>query len=140
METFDPDTAGMAEIYRYYRSVSNDDQSRVAAERYLAAIEHDIQFTFGDSLIQLWLKAHELSKYLGNQTKGIEYLTHAVNAQPANFHGHKRLASYLIETDRHQEALEQLQWCYQRRPGDPWVRDKLYETRRRTISRRMSES
>ena len=114
----EPDLDGLAKFYSHYAKTNRDDQLAALAPYYSSALRARADTLEGDHAAQVWTTAYVIHRRTGNSAEAVECLRRCVSATPAHFTRRRTLALYLAELGRHEESIEQIEWCLRRRPDN----------------------
>jgi O-antigen ligase/tetratricopeptide (TPR) repeat protein len=125
--TFDPDLAGLRALFKKYRDSGRPDQAMAVAPNYVLRLEEEARLEQGRRGAWLWISASEVHEFLGDGPRAVACARKGVEMTPNNVKAHLALAARCMAQREYDEALEQLQWCLNRKPGDTRLQ-RLYQT------------
>ena len=133
LREWQPDTEGLQEIYARYMKLNMAEQAKYIGGYLAQALEKDISRLEGPAAAQGWNQLALVHEYRGDARRSLECLRRALALAPDDFELHHRLAVEALEHGDFSLAVEQLQWCSYRQPGNRQLRDQLVQARRRQL-------
>jgi len=135
LTSFDPDLAGLRELYDQYVPVAPPETLGPLLDRYAQAAEADASRIGNESAAAMWVVARQIHIKRGDTLRAQLCLQHALTADPANYEVHYLLGLQLSEAGRMEEAEQHLTWCQMRKPSDVRLAQKLEAVTKARISR-----
>jgi O-antigen ligase/tetratricopeptide (TPR) repeat protein len=118
VEAFAPDTEALATVVDAYRTSPDVEGFRTIAARLADELVGQAEgLRFGDA-VKAWRNAHHLYVELGDAAGADRTARGAVAADPNNLQARRALGKWLFSQQQYAEAIEHLEWCKRRNPGD----------------------
>ena len=115
---FQPDLAGLRDLFEYYRSRKLAEQMSVVGEQYVIELEQRAALMAGAPASELWYDAQGVHQALGNVQESADAAKKAVLAQPGEYKNHFACALRMRDAGRLEDAVREFKWCASRRPQD----------------------
>jgi tetratricopeptide (TPR) repeat protein len=135
VEQFQPDLATLRSLYANYRDHEQDMQARFVAAPLAHALELQAGRESGAKAAALWFELQGIYRYLDDVSRSLDAVRRAAAEAPEDYAIRRGLAERLLESNRFDEAVEQLKWCLRQRPHDINLQQKLAEAGRRQVRR-----
>lgn len=126
---FEPDLAGLEQLFQKYRSQDRVEEAKLVANRFLTALRNDLATKPSAEAASRWCQAQNVYAWLGDGKQSLECQRRAVELVPLNFDNRRHLAKLLVQQNRLNEAIEQYEWCLRRQPDDPSLQQELVDTK-----------
>ena len=118
LETFQPDRTGLSIMFAYYREQSDEASLQKVGRRLVVEVEQDARLGRGEDAARNWHSVHRIHHALDDRKSALVALQRSVQVTPNHIWRRYDLARYLVEVNRCDVAIEHLQWCLRRRPGE----------------------
>lgn len=131
VEHFEPEIDGLAELQRFYRHRKLDGHVRYIAHLYAPALETAAnEADKPQAAAAFWNQASREYASLDQNVKSLQCARNAVTHNKHDFELRSRLARLLVSNDDFDEAIEHLNWCLRRKPGDQSLTGRLVQAKR----------
>jgi hypothetical protein len=118
IETFEPDTDGLRQIYSFYREQKLVPQSLEAGTHFANALVQDADRQEAAVAAEYYSQAAEVYDFLGDNYNYLQCAQRAVRLSAENYRMRRSLTHALTKCARYEDAIDQLRWCRSRRPDD----------------------
>lgn len=125
LDEFSPDVDGLYGLYRKYHSLGLVEEATVIYSPLVASIVKQAQQETGDAAASRWWQAHTILVSEGDFEQATLFGGNALRASPNSFAMRRGFAEYLVKQQQYDEAIEHIQWCLRRAPGDRGLLDSL---------------
>jgi hypothetical protein len=118
LDVFQPDLAGLRDLFEYYRREGFDQQMQFIGERYASELESRADLMAGAPAGKLWYDAQGVHDVLGHVEESADAARNAVLAQPGEYRNHFACALRMRDAGRLEDAVKEFRWCASRKPND----------------------
>jgi tetratricopeptide (TPR) repeat protein len=106
-------------ICNHYEQLGLADQAAYAAAQYAGLIENQARQLPAEEAADLWEKAQVVYTRLEAWPQALECAQQAASLAPQDYDKRLTHARLLLQQEEFDAAVEEFQWCLQRRPNDP---------------------
>ncbi|MBN1911663.1 MAG: O-antigen ligase family protein [Pirellulales bacterium] len=135
LNTFQPDLVILRQLESVYTPRATDAQLVALRRCHADAAEAAAQAQSGPSAAKFWREARLARYRLGDMAGTLECLRRACECDPNDYDTRHRLALDLARQQCYGEAREHIQWCLDRQPDDPALREVARQVTRYQASR-----
>lgn len=118
-EQFQPDMNAALLICNHYEQVGLAEEAQYAAAQYAGLIEKEAQQLPANEAAALWEKAQVVYTRLEAWPQALACAEQAAHLEPQDYDKRLAYGRLLLQEERFDDAVEEFQWCLQRRPNDP---------------------
>ena len=129
IEVFNPGLEVLRMLYFRYRQLELDHQLATFRPHYVQRLVEEAAAKPAETAAQLWLTAHNLYAEMDDSEQAEACCRKAAELRPYDFTIRRTFGRRLLLNHRFREAVAQLQWCADRRPGDASLRRDLEQAR-----------
>jgi O-antigen ligase/tetratricopeptide (TPR) repeat protein len=118
LEALQPDWTRIGVIYRRYQYLNRREDAVFAGRRFIKLLKDEALKQSGDSACSLWSEVASAYDYLDEPENALTAIELAMRAAPGNFSARRAHAFYLLEANRYDHAVKELEWCLRHDPND----------------------
>lgn len=118
LDVFQPDLAGLRDLFEYYRARELPEQLAIVGQRYASELEQRASLMAGRPAGELWYDAQGVHQAIGNVEESADAAKKAVLAQPGEYKNHFACALRMRDAGRLEDAVREFKWCASRKPDD----------------------
>jgi len=134
IEQFQPDRMGLTTFYQFFRSQNRNEDAQFVGRKLVVLLEENATKQRLNKAADAWREAREIYLFLKESDKALECARNTSTNAPSSIHDRKSLAKILLDCDRVDEAIQELQWCKSRKPDDLDTLDALKSANRRRVA------
>ena len=116
---FAPDAHGMRDLFEYYRHQNMRNQMTVVGHEYVTHLVAQAQLMTGNTASKMWLDITYAHEQMGDLQAAADAAEQAVLAEPYAYQNRFVCACRMRDAGRLSRAIEEFQWCEDRRPNAP---------------------
>ena len=131
VQQLEPDVGGLRRLFSHYRQRNQIESAHTVGHHLARQLEASAEEQSGERRAAFWQQAQSVYVFLNRPTEATRCLTESVKAAPNQFAVRRKLAMQLLRQKQYREAIEQLEWCVNRRPHDFDLKKRLASARRR---------
>jgi O-antigen ligase/tetratricopeptide (TPR) repeat protein len=125
LAAFAPDTEALATVVDAYRTSPDVEGFQTIAARLADELSRQAEgLRFADA-VKAWRNAHNLYVELGDAAGADRTARAAVAADPNNLQARRALGKWLFSQQQYTDAIQHLEWCKRRNPGDSEIANWL---------------
>lgn len=125
VNTFQPDSEGLDQLYSFYRRRKMMTHANIVGPLVVQSILDEAEKESGVPASKLWHRCRSIYRFLGHPDKALHCARHAAMIAPNWFEARLTLADEFMAQEYYAEAIEQYHWCQKRKPFDPQIRQRL---------------
>jgi O-antigen ligase/tetratricopeptide (TPR) repeat protein len=133
IEVFEPDLYGLHYMYNRYRQLALPERLTPLLKALGEKAEEEARLAMKESRVEeaaeYWLEAMAVHVDMHDDAGGLACAEEAFGCNPHDFRARYKLGCLLADQGRLAEAEEHLDWCYQRRPDQIPLKNRLMEIR-----------
>ncbi len=134
LEQFEPDLTAQRELYAFYRRQDLVPQMLELAVEYGRALVAEAERQSGAAAALRWSQAASVYRTLEDTERFVACAERAVQNTPDDFARRRVLAQAYQSNHQYELAMQQLQWCLNRQPGDPQLEQQFQAVNRRRLT------